>query len=58
MAERFRNYKHASLKDKSQWQKSETTIIENCKTFTQWSNISDSTVTLKIEQPISDGITN
>ncbi|GAB1465037.1 hypothetical protein MASR2M54_05370 [Aliarcobacter cryaerophilus] len=47
-----------SFADKSQWQKSETTIIENGKTFTQWSNISDSTVTLKIEQPISDGITN
>ena len=47
-----------SFADKSQWQKSETTIIENGKTFTQWSNTSDSTVTLKIEQPISDGITN
>ena len=47
-----------SFADKSQWQKSETTIIENGKTFTQWSNISDSTVTLKIEQPIQDGITS
>ena len=47
-----------SFADKSQWQKSETTIYENGKTFTEWSNTSDSTVTLKIEQPISDGITN
>ncbi|MDN5107788.1 Ig-like domain-containing protein [Aliarcobacter butzleri] len=47
-----------SFADKSQWQKSETTITENGKTFTEWSNTSDTSVTLKIEQPISDGITN
>lgn len=45
--------------DKSQWQKSDTPTFEGGKTFTEWSNTSgDSTVTLKIEQPISDGITN
>ena len=45
--------------DKSQWRKSDTPTFEGGKTFTEWSNTSsDSTVTLKIEQPISDGITN
>lgn len=47
-----------SFADKSQWQKSETIITENGKTFTEWTNTSDTSVTLKIEQPISDGITN
>ena len=46
-----------SFADNTQWQKSDTQITENGKSFTQWSN-SDNTVTLKIEQPISDGITN
>ncbi|RXI25768.1 hypothetical protein CRU87_08885 [Aliarcobacter trophiarum LMG 25534] len=47
-----------SFADSSQWQKTETTIIENGKTFIEWSNTLDSTVTLKIEQQLSDGITN
>ncbi|WP_257118928.1 hypothetical protein, partial [Aliarcobacter vitoriensis] len=45
--------------DKTQWQKSDTTTFENGKTFTEWSNTTgDTTVTVKVEQPISDGITN
>ncbi|MEV9476131.1 hypothetical protein [Aliarcobacter butzleri] len=39
------------------WKKSETTITENNKTFDVYTN-SDSTVQVKVEQPISDGITN
>ena len=40
------------------WQKSETTITENGKTFTEWSNTGDENLKVKVEQPISDGITN
>ena len=40
-------------------QKPGTTTDENGKTFTEWSNTTgDTTVTVKVEQPISDGITN
>ena len=36
-----------------------TTTDENGKTFTEWSNTTgDTTVTVKVEQPISDGFTN
>ncbi|MEV9499206.1 hypothetical protein, partial [Aliarcobacter butzleri] len=40
------------------WKKSETTITENNKTFDVYTNDGNSTVQVKVEQPISDGITN
>lgn len=40
------------------WQKSEITQTIGDKTFEVWSNTGDNTVTVKVEQPISDGITN
>ncbi|MFB1032436.1 MAG: hypothetical protein QMB77_02840, partial [Aliarcobacter cryaerophilus] len=40
------------------WQKSESPITENGKTFDVYTNSGDSTVQVKVEQPISDGITN
>ncbi|MCT7909623.1 hypothetical protein N5915_08640, partial [Arcobacter lacus] len=40
------------------WQKSEITETIGDKTFEVWSNTGDNTVTVKVEQPISDGITN
>ena len=36
---------------------SSTTENDVSKTFTEWSNTGD-TVTVKVEQPISDGFTN
>ena len=46
-------------KDNGWQQKPGTTTDENGKTFTEWSNTTgDTTVTVKVEQPISDGITN
>ncbi|MDY0052281.1 MAG: hypothetical protein RBR65_07045, partial [Aliarcobacter sp.] len=38
--------------------KQETSITENNKTFDVYTNSGDSTVQVKVEQPISDGITN
>ncbi|MEV9616090.1 hypothetical protein, partial [Aliarcobacter butzleri] len=40
------------------WKKSETTITENNKTFDVYTNDGNLTVQVKVEQPISDGITN
>uniref|UniRef100_UPI001868DA11 hypothetical protein n=1 Tax=Aliarcobacter butzleri TaxID=28197 RepID=UPI001868DA11 len=39
------------------WEKQANSVIENNKTFDVYTN-SDSTVQVKVEQPISDGITN
>ena len=47
-----------SFADKYQWKKSDTPTFEGGKTFTEWSNTGNNTVTVKVEQPISDGITN
>ncbi|WP_206193083.1 immunoglobulin-like domain-containing protein, partial [Aliarcobacter cryaerophilus] len=40
------------------WTKSQSTITEDNKTFDVYTNSGDSTVQVKVEQPISDGITN
>ena len=42
------------------WKKSELLIQDqdSGKTFVEWTNTRDSTVSVKVEQPISDGITN
>ncbi|MCT7514945.1 autotransporter outer membrane beta-barrel domain-containing protein, partial [Aliarcobacter cryaerophilus] len=40
------------------WTKSQSTITEDNKIFDVYTNSGDSTVQVKVEQPISDGITN
>ncbi|PRM89786.1 hypothetical protein CJ671_05995 [Aliarcobacter cryaerophilus] len=48
------------FKDNNGWKKSELLIQDqdSGKTFVEWTNTGDSTVSVKVEQPISDGITN
>lgn len=40
------------------WEKQANSVIENNKTFDVYTNDGNSTVQVKVEQPISDGITN
>ncbi|MGJ0337812.1 Ig-like domain-containing protein [Aliarcobacter cryaerophilus] len=48
-----------ALKGENDWTKSQSTITEDNKTFDVYSgSIGDQTVQVKVEQPISDGITN
>ncbi|MFY4808975.1 hypothetical protein ACOTVK_10520, partial [Aliarcobacter butzleri] len=44
--------------DGKAWEKQASSIIENNKTFDVYTNSGDPTVQVKVEQPISDGITN
>ncbi|MGJ0355850.1 VCBS domain-containing protein, partial [Aliarcobacter cryaerophilus] len=48
-----------ALKGENDWKKSETSLTEGDKTFDVYSgSVGDQTVQVKVEQPISDGITN
>ncbi|MFY9107785.1 immunoglobulin-like domain-containing protein, partial [Aliarcobacter cryaerophilus] len=48
-----------ALKGENDWTKSQSTITEDNKTFDVYSgSVGDQTVQVKVEQPISDGITN
>ena len=53
------NDDHVSFKEADGWSKETKTVTEDGKTFDIYSNSDDTnSVQVKVEQPISDGITN